>query len=67
MSINSKNIAMLGASNSSGSAFTKRSSGKYPNAIFFVFSRNGQHSINYSCEGPLAETPEFAEKSHWKF
>ena len=62
MSINSKNMAILGPLNSIGSAFTKRSSRKYPQAIFFVFSRNGQYITNYSCEDPLAKTPEFAEK-----
>lgn len=62
MSINSKNMAILGPLNSIGRAFTKRSSRKYPKAKFFVFTRNGQYSANYSCEEPLAETPEFAKK-----
>ncbi|MGB1165229.1 MAG: SDR family NAD(P)-dependent oxidoreductase [Cycloclasticus sp.] len=62
MSFNPENIAILGASGAIGSAFTKRLSEKYPNASLFAFSRNSQHSIDYSCEDSLAEAAELAAK-----
>ena len=62
MSFNPENIAILGASGAIGSAFTKRLSEKYPNASLFAFSRNGPHSIDYSCEDSLAEAAELAAK-----
>jgi NAD(P)-dependent dehydrogenase (short-subunit alcohol dehydrogenase family) len=62
MSFNPENIAILGASGAIGSAFTKRLSEKYPNASLFAFSRNSQHSIDYSCEESLVEAAEFAAK-----
>lgn len=63
MSFNPENIAILGASGAIGSAFTKRLSEKYPNASMFAFSRNGPHSIDYSCEDSLAEAAELAAKN----
>jgi aspartate-semialdehyde dehydrogenase len=50
MSFNPENISILGASGAIGSAFTKLLSEKFPNASMFAFSRNGQHSIDYSRE-----------------
>lgn len=62
MSFNPENIAILGASGAIGSAFTKILSEKYPNASMFTFSRNAQHSIDYSREDFLAEAAELAAK-----
>lgn len=62
MSFNPENIAILGASGAIGSAFTKLLSQRYPNASMFVFSRNGQYSIDYSREESLAEAAELAAK-----
>jgi NAD(P)-dependent dehydrogenase (short-subunit alcohol dehydrogenase family) len=62
MSFNLENIAILGASGAIGSAFTKRLAEKYPNASLFAFSRNGPHSIDYSCEDSIAEAAELAAK-----
>ena len=62
MSFNPENIAILGASGAIGSAFTKLLSEKHPNASMFAFSRNGQHSIDYSREDSIAEAAELAAK-----
>ncbi|MCH9717679.1 MAG: short-chain dehydrogenase, partial [Gammaproteobacteria bacterium] len=60
MSFNPENISILGASGAIGSAFTKLLSEKFPNASMFAFSRNGQHSIDYSREDSIAEAAELA-------
>jgi len=62
MSFNPKNIAILGASSAIGSAFTKLLSEKHPKASMFAFSRNGQHSIDYSREDSIAEAASLAAK-----
>lgn len=62
MSFNPENIAIIGASGAIGSAFTKLLSEKHPNASLFAFSRNGEHSIDYSSEDSIAEAAELAAK-----
>ena len=62
MSFDPQNIAILGASGAIGSAFTVLLSKKYPKASLFAFSRNGEHSINYSIEGSISEAAERAAK-----
>ena len=57
-----QNIVILGAAGAIGSAFTNLLSQKYPNASLFAFSRNGEHSINYSSEDSIAEAAELAAK-----
>lgn len=60
MSFNPENISILGASGAIGRALTKLLSEKYPNASMFAFSRNGQHSIDYSREDSIAKAAELA-------
>ena len=62
MSFAPQNIAILGASGAIGSAFTKLLTEKHPNASLFAFSRNGEHSINYSSEDSIAKAAELAAK-----
>ena len=62
MITNPQNIAILGASGAIGSAFAKVVSEKYPNASVFAFSRNGEHSIDYSNEDSIAAAAELASK-----
>ncbi|MDF1683244.1 MAG: SDR family NAD(P)-dependent oxidoreductase [Legionellaceae bacterium] len=62
MSFNPQNIAILGASGAIGSAFKALLSEKHPNASLFAFSRKGEHSIDYSSEGSIAEAAEIAAK-----
>ena len=57
-----QNIVILGAAGAIGSAFTNLLSQKYPNASLLAFSRNGEHSINYSSEDSIAEAAELAAK-----
>jgi NAD(P)-dependent dehydrogenase (short-subunit alcohol dehydrogenase family) len=62
MSFDPQNISILGASGSIGSAFTKLTSEKHPNASLFAFSRNGKHQIDYNSEDSIAEAAELAAK-----
>ena len=64
MSFNPKNISILGASSAIGSGFIKLLSEKYPNASMFAFSRNGQHSIDYSREDSIAKAAELATEEN---
>ena len=57
-----QNIVIIGAAGAIGSAFTNLLLQKYPNASLFAFSRNGEHSIDYSSEDSIAEAAELAAK-----
>jgi len=60
MSFDPKNIGVLGGSSVIGSASTRLVSRKYSNAN--LFSRNGEHSIDYRCEDSIAEAAGLAAK-----
>ena len=62
MNFDLKNIAIVGASGAIGRALTKLCSEKHQDASLFAFSRNGEHSIDYSRENSISEAAELAAK-----
>lgn len=62
MSMKPKNIAVIGASGSIGSAFTAILTAKYPLARMHAFSRAGEDQIDYAREDSIAEAAKRASK-----
>ena len=57
-----KNICVIGASGTIGSAMTKLLSKRYPDASLFPFSRNSHYDIDYSDENSIATAAKVASK-----
>jgi NAD(P)-dependent dehydrogenase (short-subunit alcohol dehydrogenase family) len=62
MSFNPENIAILRAHGAIGSGCTKLLSEKHPNTGMFAFSRNNEHSVNYSSEDSSDEAAALSVK-----
>lgn len=62
MILNPKNIAIIGASGSIGSAFVKILSYKYPYANLYQFSRTCGYSIDYTNESSIAKAANLASE-----
>lgn len=63
MSIQPKNIAVVGASSAIAEAFTRRVRIRYPNAFVHAFSRQGDRPIDYSQEESIALAAEHASRT----
>lgn len=64
MSIEPKNIAVIGASGAIGTAFTKLLSKKYPHATLHAFSRNSKNYIDYANEESIAYAADIASRNN---
>lgn len=63
MTLDPKNIAVIGASGTIGKAFVKILSRRYPNARLYEFSRSTEYSIDYKNEDSIAEAANLASQN----
>jgi NAD(P)-dependent dehydrogenase (short-subunit alcohol dehydrogenase family) len=60
MTLDLKNIAVIGASGGIGGALTNILSQKYPNANLYPFSRTGKYQMDYKNEDSMAQAANLA-------
>ncbi|MEM7070171.1 MAG: SDR family NAD(P)-dependent oxidoreductase [Pseudomonadota bacterium] len=63
MNFDPKNIAIIGASGTIGSAFKTLLSKKYPYASLYAFARKCEYRIDYHCEQSIADSAKLASKN----